>query len=331
MLLRNSSTRKQDGAFRAARQPVLRCINEHFFEGCRFDGVFPNPCNEHVESSADADETPKGVQPATGSLEPTGPKRDKSELESQNELKFREEQQMKLRSIAARGGAGAGLLELLLENTLSTRGSPARMTMEPLSPTGDTRLGSSEPTPQERIVLYLLAAMVIITILVTAAMIFVILSWARVHESRAGDNANNAYEAGEPETKDPSRQLATDQLVLGAQMPRERLAYPPAISQYLSNQYHQHELRHQQPPVGFARRQPAPAYLGQQLIPDSPPQQRLVSYPAPRSNQPPLPAPPRSQHLLAPSNQQTNNISSAANRMFPARPGHDRIVDSSAL
>lgn len=189
----------------------MRCVNEHFLEGCRFDEAFPNPCREEE----------KEEEAGQGEREPGAAAVSKLTQELQREgLDFSDEQQMKLRTIAARGGAG--LLDVLLENTLISHGAAARAAVEPLLIRGPAAPAPSEvSTLQERIVIYLLVAMVLITVLITAAMIFVTLNWAR---ARSATGAGSDEAAPEPEVKGPNM--------------AERAACPPAISQYLSNQYH---------------------------------------------------------------------------------------------
>lgn len=199
--------------------PKMYCINERFLHGCNFDAAYKNPCRSDEDAKQSANKSAKLE------AEPDSKSNDNSsstKFDSTNDLNFSDEQQMKLRSIASR----AGLLNILVENTLLNKG--AARAISPLidvagsSPAGPTQ--SLSPTndndnpSQGKIVVYLLAAMIVLTVLVTVAMILVIINWTRVKL------ANNNQ--------------------IGQQVRAEERVESQPGRQYLSNQQH-HSRNHQ--------------------------------------------------------------------------------------
>lgn len=229
--------------------------------GCRFDAAYPNPCSssngDNVATSPGFDVEGNDVK-AADRKKPTDRLRSQQaageeqadqnggrEREGNGAGSFSEEQQKKLRSIAARGG----LMDFLLENTLVAHGA-ARAFGQPNGSSSQTRESSgrhahgSEP---EQIVVYLLIAMVLVTVLVTVAMIMVVLNWARLRAPgprQAGGDTHKMTPAQRTKSAlaDEHQQHQRFGQSLGnvhGQLLAERVAYPPAISQYLSNQYQQ--------------------------------------------------------------------------------------------
>lgn len=229
-------------------------------------------------------------------------------------MNFSQEQQMKLRSIAARGN----LLDFLVENTLLSQG--AARAVEPfLGDTfGSVRLNGSSSYltggsgAQERIVIYLLTAMVAITVVVTAAMIVVIINWTKWKSSVGGQEQqtqvqvapNNQQVVGTirgQTLRGPSEFRAPTNLMLG--------------NQYLANQF----MRHQNHPHHHQHHHNQhQSFLGHQLIGDS------LSSPGPPL---PLGKPPSkfstsTATLASTGRRQPKTKSSSSSR-------HD--IDSSAL
>jgi hypothetical protein len=287
------ATHIQDGSFvgptssrdKNHDEPKLYCINEHFLAGCRFDAAYPNPCTVdesggahhhrhqaelggHERRPDERRQEQQARRKATNaklSEQTRPPSAGSDSLAADRTRNFSEQQQMKLRSIAARGG----LMDFLLENTLVAQG--AARAIEPFLAAAPG--GGARPTGEpEQIVVYLLVAMVLITILVTVAMIVVVLNWARPRPP-AGQQHQPGLRA---KSMDELRGGGT-----GGQLLTERLAYPPAISHYLSNQYQhqQHQQQQQQRAAGY--------FYG-------PPGGRLSGHagPPPPLTAPPLTSPP---------------------------------------
>lgn len=191
----------QDGAFQQASSgqslPKMRCINQHLLLGCQFDAAYPNPCRENDhdddeelgqrQQQQQADDKGRGKQAAEQRHLQSGARKSK-QLEA-NE--FGRNQQSRLRAIAA--GRQGGLFDLVLENTLLGRLVGPQWLLEPGRPMvvgsneSDSALissllaaGEHSSSAQERIVMSLLVAMVAMTILITGAMLFVVLQWAKV-------------------------------------------------------------------------------------------------------------------------------------------------------
>lgn len=193
----------------------MHCINEHFLEGCHFDEAYPNPCQEEhdveehdfvrmdrKESGRNNNPRPEQLRPINKSSLSSESSQRKPDLTHEHSLDhynhgdggkdnttpkypnkesgFNREQQLKLRSIATRGG----LLDILVENTLLNKG--ARI-VEPF-------FGDGSQSSQERIVIYLLMAMIVITTLVTVAMTLVVIFWVKSRTSAQGSDKNRQDE-----------------------------------------------------------------------------------------------------------------------------------------
>lgn len=171
------------------------CINENFLHGCSFDEAFPNPC--HIDE-------PNPPSSKSAKLELEGSNKLAKELLENNRLNFTEEQQMKLRSIAGR----SGLLNFLLENSILNNG-PVRSIVDANPMANDY---------QDKLVFYLLTAMVGLTVLLIVVMIVMLINWTRLRLSE--EKQSGSIETG----KDIN------------QMPESRTRH------YLSNQHH-HQLR----------------------------------------------------------------------------------------
>lgn len=140
----------------------MHCTNQHFLAGCNFDEAYPNPC--HSSGMVDGGESGRLVDESTDKR-----LNDENQLNDtqRHQLTFKEQQQMKLRSIATR----SSLLNMLVENSLLSKG--AAKTIAPLLD------NDAEDSSHERIVLYLLIAIVALTIMVTVVMVMVIFSWTK--------------------------------------------------------------------------------------------------------------------------------------------------------
>lgn len=182
----------------------MYCINEHFLQGCNFDVAYQNPCRADEDVRATGDRSAK-LEAAPADYNDT------THFDSTNDLNFSDEQQMKLRTIASR----AGLLNILVENTLLNKG--AARAIGPLI-NGATSSTSSAPSSpdndgqsQGKIVVYLLMAMIVLTVLVTVAMIFVIINWTQVKMSRNSNQEGSAEERSAERTRTPGRQYLSNQ------------------------------------------------------------------------------------------------------------------------
>lgn len=221
----------------------MRCISEHFLAGCRFDAAYPSPCRSEleVEGSHGTQTHPSerlvaggaGHGPAEQDNRAPGPSEPEDEAWGAHKDRrpdFSQEQQMKLRSIAARGG----LLDLLVENGLLA-GRPLAGPM------------AAPAASQERIVIYLLMAMVAVTILATVAMFVVIINWTKARTSPGqGQPVTGGHQAPRPGSG-----------LAWAEGPRpvepSEFRATQFAHHYLANQQH-HLRRHQRHSVG--RRQP---------------------------------------------------------------------------
>lgn len=137
----------------------MYCVNTHFLKGCNFDEAYKNPCqNDDTVSNRKAK---LNIQSAAAPGRQQG-----SDIEANdNRFNFSEEQQMKLRTIASK----TGLLNFLVENSLLNNG-PARSV---LNSAGDYQ-------PQEKIVFYLITAMVALTVSLIIIVIVVFVNWTRL-------------------------------------------------------------------------------------------------------------------------------------------------------
>ena len=180
----------------------MQCVNEHFLSGCHFDKAFRNPCRSDIEMSAKLELSTTGERPATEAEPPVdGAATPSSPATASN---FSEQQQMKLRSIASR----TGLLKLFVQNSLLSR--EAARSIEP-----SLIMEENGQVQEKTMVLYLLTAMIALTVLVTVVLIVVVINWTKVRLARTLSSAD-------------SQQVAAG-----------------AGSHYLSNQQH-HSRRQQQ-------------------------------------------------------------------------------------
>lgn len=346
----------------------MHCINEHFLAGCRFDAAYPNPCKgdgrheghqdelrhhhyhhypDELEDEHDGDDHHDGetngaavkhLAKLTEASEPDANRKTASANNNDNNKpervsSFSEEQQMKLRSIAARGG----LMDYLLENTLVAQG--AARAFEPFLAQGNSGGGPvSRTSDQEQIVIYLLISMVLVTVLVTVAMIVVVLNWARfksddrqygTHGKPAQSSRGKFFEeARGGGSSGDAGPLAQGQLLT------ERIATPSVISQYLSNKYQQQQQQHNR------QRQPATYHYGPQ--PFTPAGRRLSAHRSPMvplTSPPQIPPPPepwrrpyRSHHL--PDESQSGQANSGGPNgagSLDHHPSHGSLVDNSVF
>lgn len=224
----------------------MYCINEHFLTGCTFDQAFPNPCRHEEESERSgklqsANASSKLVEHEDDTT--SGANADKRPLLSRTN--FNEEQQMKLRTIAS---TRAGLLNLLVENSLLEKSTRA---LEPLLNSDD------HSQSQEKIVVYLLMAMIVLTALITIVMVVLIINWTRVKLSKHRDqpqenlpttsiagaaaadlSTSPSIATGDKSRRSSSRQTAPNNPIAGHML--------SAGSNYLNNQRHHHSRRHHQ-------------------------------------------------------------------------------------
>lgn len=317
----------------------MQCINEHFLTGCRFDAAYPNPCksDDHHEGQHHHQPQPTSGSGANdgdehdnnGAVREAGPNHLAKLVETEHDAatktstankpdrsnNFSEEQQMKLRAIAARGG----LMDFLLENTLVAQG--AARAFEPLLGAGVTRGGAaSRSSEQEQIVIYLLIAMVLITVLVTVAMIVVVLNWTRFKSDT--DHRHHHHGPQALRGKSIEEQRVGGNPLAHGQLLTERVAYPAAISQYLSNQYQQHQQQQQN------RQRPASYYYGPQPFSGRRPSGHGRS-PAPLTSPPPLPPPPEPRHQYRAQVLSESGRATGGNSRAPDQ--HSSLVDSSVF
>lgn len=205
----------------------MYCINEHFLSGCHFDEAYPNPCHQQQHQSDDTTTSGDDEDVAKGSSTNEDADREEEEEDEGEEFEtderqpmgrivasddlqigrnFTLEQQMKLRNIASHGK----LFDILMENTLLSK---------PMEPIVKETLNSPE-----KIVVYLLFAMVTVTIVVTIAMILLIINWTRTRASQINNN-------GGPQENDKPPMEEVKQSTMRS---------PQHQHHYLSNQQHHH-------------------------------------------------------------------------------------------
>lgn len=241
----------KDGVFRTSSSssapPPMRCTNAHLLSGCTFDVAYPNPC---------VDDVPPATPPTSATSKPPPT--------SDDDLAFSDEQQMKLRSIASRSG---GLIDILYANSLTQRdgglhkpptdGASAKLldanghALPPPPPTSQQQQPQQASSSSEKIVIYLLMAMVAMTVLVTLAMIGVIVNWTRKSQAAnaAAVAAATAAAQSAAATAAPvraSRHSTRTAHMDGAVQP-VLLSSSHAASHRHSQQQHQHRRHHRAP------------------------------------------------------------------------------------
>lgn len=203
----------------------MRCINERFLAGCQFDEAYPNPCLENDVLTVPKDGEAEGD---SNEIKLTG--EDEGTPSVFKQPSFTDEQQMKLRNIATRGS----LLDILVENSLLNNKNAAKL-MEPIGNGGNVvalggeTLGSR---PQDRIIIYLLIAMVALTIFVTVAMIVVLLNWSKLRASDETPVSSGTSPLGSNSNSELVREVM-----------RSRGPRGSVTSNYLANQHHVHSRR----------------------------------------------------------------------------------------
>lgn len=185
----------------------MHCTNERFLSGCNFDQAYQNPCQAVDDDNTD------NIKDKSARLELAPDSKSSATLEQpgtgiEEKAEFNEEQQMKLRKIAT---TRAGLLNLL----------GATRAIEPLI--NETSRSSQA---QEKIFVYLLIVMVVLTILVSIAMIVLIANWTRLKFFGSQQSSQEAS-GGQNTTTLPQQQ------------PQQVLS-----NHYLSNQRQIHSHRH---------------------------------------------------------------------------------------
>lgn len=174
--------------------PPLKCINKHFITGCQFDAAYPNPCHEdeppHDESNIGG-KSAKIVQ-APRELKLSTKNEDNLKRKQEKVAEFNQQQQNRLRSIAT--SRQSSLLDTLMGNSLIEKGVGSLL----LTTVNESHVSSvllpsdRDRFAEERIVLYLLVAMVAITIIITTVMIYVIVRWtASGHQDEGSNDSRN--------------------------------------------------------------------------------------------------------------------------------------------
>lgn len=222
----------------------MQCINVHFLDGCAFDQAFPNPCrDEETEKSGKLQTINDGISKLSVENDKIQDMDNNSEsfentlIDGLARSNFNDEQQMKLRNIAS---TRAGLLNLLVGNTLLEKSTRA---LEPL-------LGEERSPNQEKIVVYLLMAMIGLSGLITIVMIVLIINWTRIKISK---NAPTPQPPLSHLNNHDSVSLSPASTTTFNESLRTSAHHLPVTSQqlsasgnYLNNQRHHHSRRHHQ-------------------------------------------------------------------------------------
>jgi len=232
----------------------MYCINEHFLEGCNFDRVFRNPCSEDQQHSEEEEEERSGklVGGARGEFGGRQSNRtsgsESSETGKQQQwADFNADQQNKLRSIASR----TGLLDLLVRNSLLSKG--AARAIEPLVELTPADM----PTPQEKIVVYLLVAMIALTGLLTVVMVVLVINWTRFRLSAGCDGAAAAAaaaEEGPAQRRQEGRQVESRRRSHYLSNQQQQQQQPEPQLQPGARRHQHHAQAHKAEQVGQARR-----------------------------------------------------------------------------